>query len=73
MTVSVLRSSDTEGNEFYDNSYRLYDAVLPTRCYTQHSLRTVIDSKINNIRHFVKIPFVNEGMDFINLPSIFRD
>ena len=33
----------------------------------------VIDSKINHIRHFIKIPFINKGMDFIDLPSIFRD
>ena len=34
---------------------------------------TCIDSKINHIRHFIKIPFINKGMDFIDLPSIFRD
>ena len=47
--------------------------TLLTRCYTQHALRPVIDSKINHIRHFIKIPFINKGMDFIDLPSIFRD
>ena len=57
----------------YDRTNRLYDAALLTRCYTQHALRPVIDSKINHIRHFIKIPFINKGMDFIDLPSIFRD
>ena len=33
----------------------------------------VIDSKIDHIRHFIKIPFINKGMDFIDLPSIFKD
>ena len=33
----------------------------------------VIDSKINHVRHFNKIPFINKGMDFIDLPSTFRD
>ena len=51
----------------------LYDAALLTRCYTQHALRPVIDSRINHIRHFIKIPFINKGMDFIDLPSILRD
>ena len=60
-------------NKFYDRTNRLYDAALLTRCYTQHALRPVIDSKINHIRHFIKIPFINKGMDFIDLPSIFRD
>ena len=73
LLISVLRSLDTEANRFYDRTKRLYDAALLTRCYTQHALRPVIDSKINHIRHFIKIPFINKGMDFIDLPSIFRD
>ena len=52
--------------------YATHRHVL-TRCYTQHALRPVIDFKINHIRHFIKIPFINKGMDFIDLPSIFRD
>ena len=73
LPISVLRSLDTEANKFYDRTNRLYDAAILTRCYTQHALRPVIDSKINHIRHFIKIPFINKGMDFIDLPSIFRD
>ena len=73
LPISVLRCLDTEANKFYDRTNRLYDAALLTRCHTQHALRPVIDSKINHIRHFIKIPFINKGMDFINLPSIFRD
>ena len=55
------------------DSNRLYDAALLTRCYTQYAFRPVIDSKINHVRHFIKIPFINEGMEFIDLPSTFRD
>ena len=73
LPISVLRSLDTEANNFYDRTNRLYDAALLTRCYTQHALRPVIHSKINHIRHFIKIPLINKGMDFIDLPSIFRD
>ena len=69
----VLRSLDTEAYKFYDRTNRLYDAALLTRSYTQHALRPVIDSKINHIRHFIKIHFINKEMDFIYLPSIFRD
>ena len=64
---------DTEANKFYDRTNRLYDAAFLTRCYTQHALRPIIDSKINHIRHVIKIPFINKGMDFIDLPSISRD
>ena len=28
---------------------------------------------MNHIRHFIKISFINKGIDFIDLPSIFRD
>ena len=28
---------------------------------------------MNHIRHFIKIPFINKGIDFIDLASIFRD
>ena len=48
---------DTEANN-YDRSNRLYDAALRTRCYTQHALRPLIDSKINHVRYFIKIPFI---------------
>ena len=43
----------------------MYDAALLTRCYTQHALRPFIDSESNHIRHFIKIPFINKGIDFI--------
>ena len=73
LPVSVLRSLDTKANQFYDRSNRLYYAALLTRCYTQHALRPVIDSKINYVRHIIKIPLINKWIYFINLPSTFRD
>ena len=58
---------------FYDRKHDLYEAALLTRCYTQHALRPYIDFEIYHIRHFIKIPFINKGIEFIDLPSIFRD
>ena len=63
----------TEANRFYDRNHQMYDAALLTRCYTQHALRPFIDSESNHIRSFIKIPFINKGIDFIDLPSIFQD
>ena len=60
-------------SKFYDRNHQLYDAALLTRCYTQHALRPFIDSEINHKRHFIKIPFINKGIEFIDLPSIFKD
>ena len=73
LSISSLRNLDIEANKFYDRAHQLYDAAILTRCYTQHALRPYIDSEINHIRHFIKIQFVNKGIEFINLPSIFKD
>ena len=73
LSISSLRNLDIEANKFYDRAHRLYDAALLTRCYTQHALRPYIDSEINHIRHFIKIQFVNKGIEFIDLPSVFKD
>ena len=73
LPIAELRSLDIEANRFYDRNHQLYDAALLTRCYTQHALCPFIDSKSNHIRSFIKIPFINKGIDFIDLPSIFQD
>ena len=73
LSASSLRKLDDEANKFYDRKHDLYEAALLTRCYTQHALRPYIDSEINQIRHFIKIPFINKGIEFIDLPSMFRD
>ena len=64
--ISVLRILDTEANTFYDRNHRLYDAAPLTRCYTQHAIRPFIDSDTNHKRHFIKIPFINKGIEFID-------
>ena len=66
LPISVLRILDTKANKFYNRNHQLYDAALLTRCYTQHALRPFIDSEINHKRHFIKIPFINEGIEFID-------
>ena len=73
LSIASRRKLDEEANKFYDRKHDLYHTALLTRCYTQHALRPYIDSEMNHIRHFIKIPFINKGIDFIDLPSIFRD
>ena len=73
LPISVFWILDIEANKFYDNSNQLIDTALLTRGYTQHALRRYIDSEINHKRYFIKISFINKGIDFIDLPSIFRD
>ena len=62
-----------EANNFYDRDNKLCEAALLTRCYVQHFLSPYIDSEVNHKRHFNKIPFINKGMEFIDLHSIFKD
>ena len=73
LSISSLCNLNIEANKFYDRAHRLYDAAILTCCYTQHARRPYIDSKINHIRHFIKIQFVNKGIEFISLPSISKD
>ena len=42
-------------------------------CYVQHFLSPYIDSEVNHKRYFNKIPFINKGMEFIDLHCIFKD
>ena len=72
LSTSSLHNLDIEANKFYYSAHQLYDAALLTRCYLQHALRQYIHSEINHIIHFIKIQFVNKGIEFINLPSIFK-
>ena len=73
LSIPSLHKLDDEANKFYDRKHDLCEAVLLTKCYTQHALRPYIDSEINHIKHFIKIPFINKGIEFIDLTSIFRD
>ena len=59
-------------NRFYDRNHQMYDAALLTRCYTQNALRPFIDSESNHISSFIKIPFINKGIDFIDLPKRYK-
>ena len=72
LSISSIRNLIIEANEFYDRAHRLYDAAHLTRCLIQHALLPYIDCEINHFRHFIKIPFVNKGIECINLPSIFK-
>ena len=71
--IPVLGILDIEANRIYDRNHQMYEAALLTRCYTQHALHPFIDAEINHQRHFIKIPFINKGMDFIDLPSKIQD
>ena len=51
--------------------FSVFHAVLSVHC--SHALRPYIDYEINHVRHFIKIQFVNKEIEFIILPSLFKD
>ena len=72
LPIPVLRNLELEANKLYDRTNKLYKAGLLTRCYVQHLLNPYIDSGVNHKRRFIKIPFINKDMQFIDLHSIFK-
>ena len=73
LPISVLRNLELEANKLCFRANKLYKAALLTRCYIQPFLSPYIDSEVNNKRHFIEIPFINKGIEFIDLHSIFKD
>ena len=73
LPISVLRNLELEANKLYNRANKLYKAALLKRCYIQHFLSSYIDSEVNHKRHFIKIPFINKGTEFIDLHSICKD
>ena len=73
LPISVLPDLELEANKLYDRANKLYKAALLTRCYVQYFLSPYIDSEVKHTRHFIKIPFINKGIEFIDIHSIFKD
>ena len=72
LPITVLRSLDTEANklmiELTDYMMLLYLQGVILNMLLVQSLYNII-----HLRYFIEIPFVNKGMDFIDLPNIFKD
>ena len=73
MPISGLRNLELEANKLYNRANKSYKAALLTMCYVQHFQSPYMDSEVNHKRHFIKIPFINKGMEFISLQRIFKD
>ena len=71
--ASVLHILSIEANKFYNRNHPLHATVILTRCYTQHALCPLMDSQTKHKKHFIKVPFINKRIEFIDLNSIFKD
>ena len=54
-------------------THRFYEVASIIQSYTYHHLYPHIDDPSDRKRHFIKIHFLNKGIDLIDLPSILRD
>lgn len=73
LPIAVLRVMDREADKVFLQSDPYYKTAIIVQNYTQHILVPHIDSLSHHKRHFIKIPFINKGIDFIDLQSIIRN
>ena len=57
----------------YKNLHLKFDDNLSYKVLCSTFPSPYIDSEVNHKRHFIKIPFINKGIEFIDLHSIFKD
>ena len=73
LSISSLRKLDKEADDIYVRAHPFYDVACIIQSYTQHILRPHIDDTSDHKRHFLKISYLNKGIDFIDLAGIFKD
>ena len=73
LSIKSLRTLDEEAGNIFLRSNPLYYTASIIQLYTSHKLKPHIDKEEDHKRHFFKLQFINKGMDFINLASIFND
>lgn len=73
LSISSLRILCNETDKFVSRDHPLYDIARLVDNYALHYLKPHIDDTEEHRRHFLKINFLNKGVDFINLPSILND
>ena len=73
LSISALREIDEQADKIFLRNDPLNSTAALIQRYTQHVLKPHIDAESDHKRSFLKIPFINKGIDFIDLQSIFRD
>jgi hypothetical protein len=73
LSIYSLKDIDSQAEKIVLRTDPLYNTASIVQSYTQHFLRPHINNAADLKRHFLKIPFIDKGIDFINLQSIFRD
>ena len=72
-SISKLRVLDSEADKIITRTDPLYMTACITQHFTQHKLRPHIDEELHHKRYFLKVNFLNKGIDLIDLASIFNN
>ena len=72
LSLTAKRNIDLQADKIVLRSDPLYNTASFIQHYTQHILSPHIDSDSDHKRFFLKVSFINKGIDFIDLQSIFR-
>jgi hypothetical protein len=73
LSFRTLKILDKEADSLVIETDPLYTAAYLIQSFTQHRLRPRIDTTAEHDRHFLKVTFLNKGIDFIDMPSIFHN
>ena len=73
LSIATLKEIDEQADKIILRTDPLIKTACLIQSYTQHVLKPHIDKESEHQRYFLKIPFINKGIDFIDLQSIFRD
>ena len=73
LSLTSLKYIDEEADQIVLRTDPLINTATLIQSYTQHVLRPHIDKLSEHQRFFLKIPFINKGIDFIDIQSIFKD
>ena len=73
LSISSLREVDQEADKIISRFHPCYNTASLIQSYSQHVLRPHIDTESEHKRFFLKSNYINKGIDFIDLQSIFHD
>jgi hypothetical protein len=73
LSIACIKYLDDQADKVTFRSDPLYQTAALVEGYAQHVLSPHIDPISDHKRHFIKIPFINKGIDFIDFQSILRN
>lgn len=73
LSIKSLKRLNEEADTIFMRTNPLYNTASIIQLYASHKLFPHIDKDEEHKRHFFPLKFINKGMDFIDLSSIFND